>query len=89
MRARAKFYCQTATPQPGGETVNFMPVTSTDPNSENHQFWSATPSGYIQLFITNPDLIGKFKPGTEYYIDFFDGVEEEKPTEIEELGKVE
>jgi hypothetical protein len=38
--------------------------------SEDNSFARWTPSGEVQLTITNPDLIGKLKPGQEFYVDF-------------------
>ncbi len=38
-------------------------------NAEDNSFASATPSGHMQLTITNPDVRGFFKPGKKYYVD--------------------
>lgn len=47
----------------------FAPVYSNDPNAENKAFWDATPSGTIELLITN-EKAWTFEPGKEYYVDF-------------------
>jgi hypothetical protein len=52
------------------ENISMRPVYSDDPASENGQFWNATPSGSIQLFITNPDAFDKLIAGDEFYVDF-------------------
>lgn len=52
------------------ERVQMSPVYSSDPESENYTFSKATPSGAIELNITNPDAFGAFVEGQEYYIDF-------------------
>lgn len=52
-----------------GEQVTMQPVYSSDPASENHQFWKASPNGELRLGITNPVAVGKLELGREYYID--------------------
>lgn len=59
----------------GAETLRFAPVMSNEsfgPNgeSENNTYARYTPSGAIDLTVTNPDLLGKFSEGEEYYVDF-------------------
>lgn len=49
----------------GGTKVVLMPVTTG--SEENKAFWQWTPSGRIEMHISNPDA--KFEFG-EYYIDF-------------------
>jgi hypothetical protein len=41
-----------------------------DGSDEDNTFAKFTPSGSLELTITNPDLIGKFNPGDTYYLDF-------------------
>ena len=74
---RAKFRVHNLTEWNGGpdgaksgERVQMSPVYSSDPNSENYSFSQATPSGSIDLNITNPSAFGLFKEGREYFIDF-------------------
>lgn len=66
---RAKFAVVSKDP---GETgnVTLYPVYSEDPNHENKQFWNATPSGEIHLWINNPTAFSFFSAGTEVYVDF-------------------
>ncbi|HEX7072255.1 MAG TPA: hypothetical protein VF190_15690 [Rhodothermales bacterium] len=56
------------------ETIEFSAVTSNPygPNgeSEDNTYARWTPMGLLSLSITNPDLIGKFKPGDRFYVDF-------------------
>ena len=41
-----------------------------DPNkSEDLSFAEATPSGELKIYVSNPAVIGTFKPGSEYYLD--------------------
>lgn len=37
---------------------------------EDNTFAKFTPSGKLELTITNPALYGKLNPGEKYYIDF-------------------
>ena len=69
---RAKFRVATITRHAGmpGESVTLSPVYSSDPHSENHAFWSATPNGKVEMTITNPQACGVFELGAEYYLDF-------------------
>jgi len=48
--------------------LEFAPVYSTDPNSENRKFWSATPSGHLQVGTVNDAAINMLDLNTEYYI---------------------
>lgn len=37
---------------------------------ENNTFSKFTPQAELSMTIANPNLIGKFKPGEAYYVDF-------------------
>jgi hypothetical protein len=37
---------------------------------DNKQFWTASPSGTIEIACTNPDATGQLKLGESYYVDF-------------------
>lgn len=37
---------------------------------ENKDFWSATPSGTLEICISNPNTVDYFELGKEYYLDF-------------------
>lgn len=75
MSVRAKFRVQTvfqSTDNKGvvySENVTLTPVYSDDPNSENRAFWEATPSGQLQMWISNRAVFGYFIVGQEYYLD--------------------
>ncbi len=49
----------------GGTKVTLFPVMGQ--SEENKAFWQATPSGKIEMHISNPDAVFEFG---EYYIDF-------------------
>lgn len=46
--------------------VHLNAAYSPDPNSENHKFWKATPSGTFRLVRNNGH---DFLPGQHYYLD--------------------
>ena len=52
------------------ERISMTPVYSADPNSENAKWSKATPFGELNMHITNPDALGQFEEGKEYYLDF-------------------
>lgn len=68
MTTRAKFKCTEVVHQVGGIRVKMAPVTATNP--ENTEFFTMTPSGSLEMGIVNQKLIGEFKPGMEFYLDF-------------------
>lgn len=64
---RAKFKC-TERRHPGG--VKLEAVYSDDPEHENKKFWDATPTGSLEMWITEEETARFFELGAEYYIDF-------------------
>lgn len=57
------------------ETLRMQPVCRKDAypadgSDEDNTFAKFSPSGFLELTITNPDLIGKFNPGDRFYLDF-------------------
>ena len=72
---RAKFSVGGIDSYPSGtpdkviETVRLNAVYSADPESQNYSWSKWTPSGVVQMTITNPDAQGKFEVGKEYYLD--------------------
>ena len=65
---RAKMKCNSVTKTEGSENVKFSPVTAG--SSKENESWSKwTPSGSLELNITNPAVHGAFVPGVEYFID--------------------
>lgn len=53
-----------------GRQVRFTPVYDTDPNHPNFQWSQWTPSGYLELQITNPPAYDTFEVGQEYLVTF-------------------
>ena len=50
------------------QNVNLSPVIND--KEENKSFSLYTPSGKIEMHITNPDAIDFFVPGDEYFVNF-------------------
>ena len=75
---RAKFVCNSKTVYAfanGGGSVKFEfgEVYSNEPDHENKNFWDATPSGEISMWISNPPAFARFKEAgvdAEFYVDF-------------------
>lgn len=78
MAFKARLTVQTVTRQLGGDELVLMPVYSSDPDDPNHSFSQATPSGKVELYVSNPALVGTFEPGKVYDVDFTEYV---KPTD--------
>ena len=78
---RAKFICESVTNRNSYgnkyQTVQLNAVYATvkkgdseEPDTENNQFSVATPSGKVEMTISNPKAIDFFEPGKSYYLDF-------------------
>lgn len=66
----ARFKCDVVTDYGSHRTIKLSPIYSNDPKSPNYSWSKATPSGAIDLTITN--LEAKFIPGNSYFITFED-----------------
>jgi hypothetical protein len=64
MSARAKFRVHSVE----SNRVAMHPVYAD--SDENKRFFRATPGGEISMFATNPDVVGEFEVGDEFYVDF-------------------
>lgn len=59
----------------GAETLSFMAVGPNssyphDGSDDNNSYALWTPSAELKMTVNNPNLIGKFKVGEEFYVDF-------------------
>lgn len=59
----------------GQEGLSFIAVSKSeaypeDGYDENNTYAKFSPSGSLSLTVANPNLLGKFKVGEEYYLDF-------------------
>jgi hypothetical protein len=68
---RCKFRCHSIIGNGYGTVINLSAMYAPDdPESENGQFWTATPSGQITLQINNPAGAAVFEQGKDFYVDF-------------------
>lgn len=76
---RAKMYVSSITQTGSGgklsqETVSFSCVSDKpygpEGESEDNTFSRYSPSGTLEISITNHALHGQFKPGQKFYLDF-------------------
>ncbi len=72
---KAKFRVNSVTTHAYGsqlmQTVTLTPVMrDSDPNSENSQFWAASPNGEIKLGTINLEAAKHFTINRECYVDF-------------------
>lgn len=65
--SRAKFVCSRVNESTGSRMVEFEAVTDGSP--ENEEFWKYTPSGSIQIGLSD-ECKTTFEEGAEYYVDF-------------------
>jgi hypothetical protein len=54
----------------GWDQITAYPVYSPDPADPNYSYSQATPSGQLNLTISNQNLLGKIKENQVYLIDF-------------------
>ncbi|QMR77927.1 hypothetical protein [Enterobacter sp. RHBSTW-00175] len=69
MTVRAKFQCNSINKSPDNSSavVNLMAITT---GSTENEAWSKyTPSGQLQMVISNPAAFEQFEQGKEYFID--------------------
>lgn len=57
-----------------GRTLKFEPRYD-DSIPEDQRFYQFTPSGSMEVFVTNPRVLENMKLGDKFYIDFFPVVE--------------
>lgn len=74
-KMRAKMKVTSVMVMEGSENVMMNAVCKSgnypeDGTDEDNTFAKWTPTGTIQLAITNPALHGQFKPGQKFYVDF-------------------
>lgn len=70
MAVRAKVKCDSITERQGSKTVKLQAVTSAGHNDPNKSWSKWTPSGSIELQITNPEAFNQFEVNKDYFVDF-------------------
>jgi len=76
MRAmRAKMYVSKVELHGSSEVLHFNCVGRKDAypadgSDENNTFAKFSPSGDLRICVTNPALLGNFRPGDTFYVDF-------------------
>ena len=73
MSVVARFECIKKEKAPGSESgvrVYLEAVCSEDENHPNKQFWDATPSGTLDMFINMRKAANSFMVGKEYELTF-------------------
>ena len=75
MKMRAKLQIESVTLRNGHEQLKFHGVCKTGPYpedglDEDNTFAKFSPSVGLDITITNPALLGQFKPGQKFYVDF-------------------
>jgi hypothetical protein len=80
---RAKFVLRTVERGVGTDRLAFKAVArGTYPDSgddENNTYANFTPQADCEIVVANPALVGKFEPGTEFYVYFMPADEIDKP----------
>lgn len=51
------------------DTVSLSAVYGGSTNKEDNSYAAATPSGRLELQVSNPEVRGLFKPGQKFYVD--------------------
>jgi hypothetical protein len=72
---RAKVRCNSVMVRDASDTVEFTAVCKTgsygvDGADEDNTYAKFTPSATFTITVTNPALMGRFRPGQKYYVDF-------------------
>lgn len=79
MSVKAKFRCLKVEAQTVGyENVSFEPRYEDGDDAVNKSWSEATPSGQLEMCITNPALMGHFKPGRQYMVTIEEAPEAEQ-----------
>lgn len=72
MRAKMKLMVVSRTENCDVMTFNCVAARSypSDGIHEDNTFSKFSPSGELKINVTNPALLGQFKPGDTFYVDF-------------------
>ncbi len=75
MNMRAKVKLNVITAREGSEVLEFAAVVKVgsypaDGSDEDNTYARFSPNAEFKLTVANPNLLGKFKPGQKFYVDF-------------------
>lgn len=70
MSVVAKMTCHKAEKHENYVSVMLSAVYDPDPASPNHEWSAATPSGRVEMTITNMAAAGQFEQGKTYLVKF-------------------
>ncbi len=70
MHVRAKFTLDTISRNQHGSALFTFVAVGDDGIPENQRFHRYTPSGKLEMVVTNPAVIESFQLGQSYYLDF-------------------
>lgn len=77
MHVTAKFEVQSITEHQWSPKARTVKLAAVYGNGEENKSWSeATPSGSIEMLITNPAAYEQFHLGAEVYLTFTDALEQ-------------
>lgn len=74
MNVISKWKCESVLSNQYGDEITLMPV-SADGIPEHERFHKYTPSGSMKFVVTNPSVVGHYKPGQFYYFTSSIGAE--------------
>ncbi|MEB7925463.1 hypothetical protein NGJ69_17240 [Atlantibacter hermannii] len=69
MTVRAKFHCTSIQKSPDHSSAVVTLGAVTTGSVENESWSKYTPSGQLQMVVSNPAAFGQFEQGKEYFID--------------------
>ena len=70
MTVTAKFVCNSVTDYGNYRRIELSPVFSSDKSSPNYSWSQATPSGKLEMTITNPGAFEQFAVGKSFLLTF-------------------
>lgn len=74
-KIRGKFKVDSVVRTEWSEKVKLSAVYGGEKNSEDNTYSAATPTGSIEMEITNKSLWGNIDPGRKFYVDFTPAIE--------------
>lgn len=67
---RGKFQVESINKTEHSEQLKLRAVYGGGTNAEDNTYSAATPTGTIEMTVTNKALWGKLNPGDRFYVDF-------------------